>query len=344
GEEWRYGEEINYDITQDTINALFKPLVAKGTMEQKRLDNVLRLFGHIQTRYGSDISGKNDEFITRELVPQFKNGGALGRESKYTIALDETDFSFIPFRAGGQSVLKRAITDIASVEENVSKPLMELVKKLRDMGINGKKDFGPIVEIIAKVHGALDGIIGIPYANELASKIASMTIMYMKKDTQARAFMGVLGVGRFNSMVAESAGRKVGVWEWDSADIDRFIVALESKGLVPPNPYSMGKDKTAREPIYMKIPFVKKPVKLPEKIELSKLGKLFGIHLKDIPLFQRRKYDFLGWTSKDLREKFGGTKLDMFFDILNKYLPAFIIFILIAQLKKAMDEAEGKKK
>lgn len=351
----RPGEEygnINYEITADTIKSLFEPLIAKGTMDQKRLDNVLKLFGHIQARYGQD------DFINKELVPFFKSGPALERKSKYTIALDETDLSFIPFRAGGQSVLARSIRDIASVEENVSKPIAEFVKKMRAMAIDGKKDFGPVIEIFQKVWGALDGIIGFPYANELVSKMASMTIMYMKKDTQARAFMGIGGVGRFNSMAAESAGKKVGVWEWDSADIDRFIVALEARGLVPPNPYNIGAEP-GKEPRYINVPFVKEPVKLPEKIATSKIAELFGgkdgvinnpftgkewFKIKDIDLFWRRKHNHHGWTSKDLREKYGGTKFDMFFDIVNKYLPFVVIMILWQLIKKAFEDSEPKKK
>lgn len=338
-EKEKYGD-IEYRLTREKISSL---LAGKQGMTQERLNKVLNLYDQIQKNY------MGDAFIDKELVPYFRNGGAIDRKSKYTIALDETDLSFIPFRGGGQSVLARSIRDIASVEENVSKPIGELVGKLRDMAINGKKDFGPIIEIIFKVNRALDGIIGIPYANELSSKLAQMTIMYMKKDTQARALMGVLGTGRFNSMAAESAGKKVGVWEWDSSEIDRFIFALESRGIVPGTPYSMGADATAREPIYVPLPFLKEPLKLPQNVaELfgikNKDMKILGKKLSDMNLFSRRKHDFTAWTSRHLREKFGGTKADMVFDILNRYLPAVLIFILLAQLKKAFDEFEGKKK
>lgn len=348
----QYGKLINYRMTPDTINSLLRPLIGRkdSGMTQERIDNVLKLFGHIETNYS-----KNDAFIDKELVPHFKNGGASDRASKYTIALDETDLSFIPFRGGGQSVLARSIRDIAAVEENVSKPITELVKKMRDMAINGKKDFGPIIEIIQKVHGAMDGIIGISYANELASKLASMTIMYMKKDTQARAFMGALGFGRFNSMAAESAGKKAGVWEWDSADIDRFIFALEARALVPGTPYNIGKDPTF-ESVYVNIPFAKEPIQLPRAIPMKKIAEWFGIkegkvtykdktlfEFKDIPIFRRRQRDYSVW-SKQLRENFGGTKMDMMFDIMNKYLPLAIVFVLWNLIKKAFDDSEGKKK
>lgn len=316
GEEWKFGE-ISYEMTPETIKKLFQPLIANGKMDQPRLDNVLALYGHIKSRYLDDKT-----FINSELVPYFKQGGAQGRKSKYTIALDETDLSFIPFRGGGESVLVRSLRDIAGVEKNVTGPITEFVSKLRDMAINGKKDFGPIIEIISKVWGGMDGIIGFPYANELASNIASMTIMYMKKDTQARALMGLGGAGRFNSMAAEAAHKKVGVWEWDSTDIDRFISALEVRGLVPGTPYNSASEPS-KEPIYINMPFVKEPIK--------------------IPFFQRRRHDHHVW-SKTLRDNFGGTKMDMFFDIMNKYLPFIALFILWSIIKKAFEDSEGKKK
>lgn len=350
GDEWKYAD-IKYEITAESIRATLEPLIARGDkiMDQKRLDNVLRLYGHIQTRYLKD-----DAFINKELVPYFKRGGAIERTSKYTIALDETDLSFIPFRAGGESVLARSLRDIANVEKNVSGPITEFVSKLRAMAIDGKKDFGPIIEIISKAWGALDGIIGFPYANELASNIAQMTIMYMKKDTQARALMGVGGIGRFNSMAAEGAHKKLGVWEWDSADIDRFITALEARNLVPGTPYNVGAEPK-KEPRYVNVPFKKEPIKLPEKIATSKIAELLGgkdgkftifgkeIPIPDIPLFWRRKHDHHVW-SKSLREKFGGTKFDMFFDIVNKYLPFVVIMILWQLIKKAFEDSEPKKK
>ena len=80
----------------------------------------------------------------------------------------------------------------------------------------------------------------------------------------------------------------------------------------------------------------------------GKVGKIpfFGltISIPDIPLFSRRKHDHHGWTSKDLREKYGGTTYDMLFDIFNKYLPLMLILILFKQIKDAFDSSEEKKK
>jgi hypothetical protein len=336
--------EISYRLSPDKMRALLA-----GRLSDKQIQDAVTLYEKMQERY------MKDDVIDKEFVKFFKNGGARDRASKFTVALDETDMSFIPFRGAGQSVLKRAITDINTVEEKITKPLGEMVKRLKDMAINGKQDFGPIIEIIDSAYRAMEGIIAPDYANELASKLASMTIMYMKKDTRARAFGGLFAMGRKNSMAAETAGTSNGIWEWDSAEIDRFVLALESRGLIPNSPYNHAKPPEY-EARYITIPFVKNPVKLPEKIEVSKwLGikektfTFFGKEyvtkevFKDIPLFSRRVQDYSVW-SKQLREGFGGTKLDMMFDVLNRYLPLMLALILFKQMKDALDGSEGKKK
>lgn len=336
--------EISYRLSPDKMRALLA-----GRLSDKQIQDAVTLYEKMQERY------MKDDVIDKEFVKFFKNGGARDRASKFTVALDETDMSFIPFRGAGQSVLKRAITDINTVEEKITKPLGEMVKRLKDMAINGKQDFGPIIEIIDSAYRAMEGIIAPDYANELASKLAAMTIMYMKKDAISRPLGGIFGLGKLNSMAAETAGRGTAVWEWDSRDIDRFIVALESRGLIPKNPYNHAKPPEY-EAKYINIPFVKNPVKLPEKIEVSKwLGikektfTFFGKEyvtkevFKDIPLFTRRVQDYTVW-SKQLRDGFGGTKMDMLFDILTNFLPLLIAMILFKQMKEALEGSEGKKK
>ena len=57
----------------------------------------------------------------------------------------------------------------------------------------------------------------------------------------AKPLFGLLRIGQKNSIAAEYAGRSSAVWEWDSRDIDRFAVALESYNLLPLNPYDKQK-------------------------------------------------------------------------------------------------------
>lgn len=338
--------DIPYRMTADKMRTLLKNRVSDAEIEK-----AVKLFEKTQARYF------NDETIDKVFVKFFKNGGARDKEYKFTVALDETDLSFIPFRGGGQSVLKRAVSDIHTVEENITKPLSQFVSALRDMAINGKKDFGPIIEIMTKSYKAMDGIIATDYAHEVVYKMAAMAITYMKKDTRARALGGLFGIGRLNSMAAESAGRGVGVWEWDSAEIDRFVVALESRGILPNTPYNIA-ETPKYEGVYVNLPLAKDPIKLPEKIPLGEMANWLGIKggkikipftdrtiltIKDIPLFRRQVKNF-GFFSKQLRENFGGTKYDMAFDIINTYLPIVVLLILFKQIKDALDASEGKKK
>jgi len=68
--------------------------------------------------------------------------------------------------------------------------------------------------------------------------------------------------------------------------------------------------------------------------------KMFG---RSIPLFRKRKPDF-AWTIKNLRDKFGGNWKDIAFDMVNKYIPFVIAWLLLKYIKDALDESEGKKK
>lgn len=338
--------DIPYRMTADKMRSLLKGRIADG-----EIDKAVLLFEKTKERYFKD------DVIDKVFVKFFKNGGARDKEYKFTVALDETDLSFIPFRGGGQSVLKRAVSDIHTVEENITKPMSQFVSALRDMAINGKKDFGPIIEIMTKSYKAMDGIIATDYAHEVVYKMAAMAITYMKRDTRARALGGIFGLGKFNSMAAESAGWKTGVWEWDSREIDRFIVALESRGILPNNPYNIA-ETPKHEAVYANIPFVKNPVKLPEKIPLEKIVDWMGIKegkvkipftnttlftIKDIPLFRRQARNF-AFYSKQLRENFGGRKIDIAFDIINMYLPFVAALILFKLIKDAFEANEGKKK
>jgi len=64
---------------------------------------------------------------------------------------------------------------------------------------------------------------------------------------------------------------------------------------VPGRPYNIAKEPTP-EPTYINIPFIKEPVRLPDKIATSKLGALFGITIPDIPLFTRQHHDYTMWV------------------------------------------------
>ncbi|MFA5135760.1 MAG: hypothetical protein WC489_00020 [Patescibacteria group bacterium] len=316
-EQWKWGD-IAYRMTPDRVRDLLA-----GKMDAGRIDNAIKLLQRIQQAYVTE------EFLDKEFVPLVKDRDTY----KFTFGLEEVDLSFIPWRAAGNRVLPRAIGDLSSVEMNVGKEISKLPGVLKTIAVDGKADFTPVIEIMTKAYNSIDAIIGTDYAHEVVHNIAALTISYFKKDMRARALMGVFGLGRKNSIAAERVGSGLRVWEWDSSDIDRFCYALESRGLLPLKPYNPVLSPSY-EPMYLNVPFVKTPIKLPAKM------KVFG---KEIGLFRTRKADFK-YTIKDLRTRFGGTWKDKAFDVINKYLPLVMAWLLWKYLKDALDEAEGKKK
>ena len=201
------------------------------------------------------------------------------------------------------------------------------------MAIDGKHDFSPVLEICEKVYKAMEGIIAPDYAHRLVHHIAALTIQYYKKDTQARWAYGLFGLGRKNSLAAERAGGTSRVWEWDSTDIDRFCVALESRSLLPREPFNPSNPKPGFTPVYINVPFINRAIKLPDKI------KLFG---KEISLFRKRKPDF-EWSIKNLRDKFGGNWKDISFDYINRYLPLIMAWLLLKYIQDAQKKQRVKK-
>lgn len=318
-EVWRHGE-LDYKLTEGKIVDLLKGKID----DPARLEQIKDLYRRITTAYSG-----NEAFLDGRLARMLKSG-----EYKFSFALDEVDMTFIPFRGAGARVLPRAIGDISAIEKNVAAELTKLPKTLQQIAIDGKHDVAPVVEIMTKVYGALDGIIGTDYAHRVVHHIAAMTINYFKKDTHARLFNGVLGLGQLNSLAAERAGRGAAVWEWDSRQIDNFCVMLETRALLPLKPFNPTNSKPSKDPIYWNIPGISKPVRMPEEI------KLFG---KKIPLFQKRHPDF-EWSIKNLRDEFGGNWKDKTFDTLTNFLPMVTLLLLWKYMRDALKESEGGKK
>ncbi|OGK63114.1 hypothetical protein A2334_00025 [Candidatus Roizmanbacteria bacterium RIFOXYB2_FULL_38_10] len=323
-EHWKFGH-ISYELTQETARAL---LAAKG-FDQAQIDKVCTLLGKIETHFTH-----NTNFLDKTLLKFVQAGDTIVKEYKFTFGLEELDMSFIPWRAAGNRMLPRAIGDISVTEKAVAGEIMKLPATLNKIAIDGKHDFSPILEICEKVYGSMEGIIGPDYAHRLVHHIAATTINYFKKDTVARWAHGLFGIGRRNSLAAERAGGSSRVWEWDSTDIDRFCVALESRSVLPNSSRNPSNPKPEYAPIYINRHFFGKPIKLPMEI------KMFG---RSIPLFRKRKPDF-AWTIKNLRDKFGGNWKDIAFDMVNKYIPFVIAWLLLKYIKDALDESEGKKK
>jgi hypothetical protein len=114
------------------------------------------------------------------------------------------------------------------------------------------------------------------------------------------------------------AGRSTAVWEWDTREIDRFIVALESTHLLRNTPYNLA-EAPKYEPRW--INFFGRPIKT---------------------LFKRRKIDW-EWNSKRLRKEFGASWLHIGWEILNNFMPIMLFIIAWQFFQRALKESEGKK-
>jgi len=331
---------FNKDLTLNEIGnlpskldeAMIRKLLSmdsRGENEFKKPEEIQRvvdLWRHINKDYN------NEQFLDGE-------GATKIKEYKFTFGLEDTDISLIPYRGTGPRMVARAIKDIGSIEATVTPWLLKMPQVMSELAVNGKHDFSPIIEYLRTAQKAIFDVHGSEGAQEFVYKIAGTVINYFKKDGMAKPLFGLLRLGKRNSMAAEYAGRSSGVWEWDSRDIDRFCVALESYRLLPLNPYDSNKTERAKldkktgkwvkgkfiggqpEDRWIKLPFLKNPIK-------------FG---------KKRHIDFIHNGAK-LRKEHGADWKAITFDMVNQFLPLAIAFLLWKYIKDAMDEASGKKK
>lgn len=270
------------------------------------------------------------QYIKKDLDKDgFLDGKAYEKIEKFpfTFGLEDTDMSLMAFRATGPRMVARAIKDVSSVEENITKWILQMPQILNEIAINGKHDISPIIEYMRKAQKAITDIGGVPDTYEYMYKMAGTIVNYFKKDAMAKPLFGLFKLGKKNSWAAEYAGRSSAVWEWDSRDIDRFAVAMESYGLLKNSPYDLQKfDKGefkggALEDRWIKIPGIKKPIK-------------FG---------KKRHVDYK-YNSLKFRKDHGADWKAISWDMVNQFLPLAMAFLLWKYMKDAMDEAGGKKK
>jgi len=302
---------LSFKLNEDTI----KELLSKKHISKERVDEVLFVYSKIKDNF---------------LKSSYLDGDAIKQRNEYsfTFGLEDTDFTLMAFRGGGPRIVPRAIKDVGIMEREVMPWIDKMPHILNDLAINGKHDFSSIIEYLRKaqeaynnVHGTggdLDQMYGFTY------RIASAVIDYFKKDSMAKPLFGLFRIGRKNSIAAEYAGRSTAVWEWDSRDIDRFAIALESYRLLPKNYWNINEPPTADKfhNVFINLPFFKHPIKTP---------------------FKKRDVDFK-YNAAKLRKDHGGDWKAITFDIVNQLLPLAIAFLLWKYIKDAMDEATGKKK
>ena len=304
-------EDFQYVLNKETI----KELLSKHRIDEKKINEALLVYEKIK-----------DNFLKNS----FLDGDAINqrREYTFTYGLEDTDFTLMSYRAAGPRIIPRAIGDVGIMEKEVMPWIDKMPHILNDLAINGKHDFSPIIEYLRKAQEAYNAVHGtggdLDQMYGFAYKIAGAVINYFKKDTMAKPLFGLFRMGKTNSIAAKYAGRSTAVWEWDSRDIDRFCVALESYHLLPKQPYDLASPPSPNKfhNVFIKLPFFKHPVKTP---------------------FKKRNVDFK-YSAGKLRKEFGGDFKAIAFDMIDQFLPIVLGFLLWQYFKKAMEEAEGKKK
>ncbi len=301
----------NYSENGDLKDRTFK--------SEGEISDVIELYRHIKQSFiKKDSSGM--EFLDDEGIKRIK-------DFTFTFGLEDTDVSLMAFRGTGPRMVARAIKDTGTIETEVIPWIIQMPLVLNELAINGKHDFSPIIEYMRKAQRAITDVNGVADTYEHMYKIAGTVINYFKKDAIAKPLFGLFGLGRKNSIAAEYAGRSGAVWEWDSRDIDRFCVSLESFGLLKNSPYDLQSFKGGKftggqlEDRWIKIPGLKKPIK-------------FG---------KKRHIDY-EYNSLKLRKEHGADWKAMAWDTINQLLPIAMAFVLWEYIKKSLEETEGKKK
>ncbi len=307
-------EDIPYRLSEEKIRSLLtqpvgrdgRPLISN---DSERIEKVIELYRIINTVVSEEGYLDSPKGAIKDV-----------RDYTYTFGLEDTDISLMAWRGTGPRMTARALGDTGAMETNVIPWIAEMPRILNKIAISGSKDFTPIIEYLQKAQDTIQKVHGVGDDFKYVYKIASMVIQYFKKDTMAKPLFGLLRFGKKNSIAAEYAGRSSAVWEWDSRDIDRFCVALESYNLLPKEPYDKMKGPEL-EDRYLNI--FGRPVK-------------FGKKMKVDPFHE--------WHSGKLRKEFGGDWLSITSDMINQFIPMVAIFLLWQYMKKAYEEAEGKKK
>ncbi len=299
-------DPINYRLTEGKLDELLR-----GKLSEGEIDAAKKVFNMIRNEY---LTGNNGKEFFESITDEIKR-------YPFNFGLEDTDFTFLPFRGAGPKIIPRAIGDIGRMERDVIPGLMGMPKMLNDIATSGKHDFSPVIEYLKKVQAAYHDVHGAgPEHDKIIYKLAASVITYFKKDTMAKPLFGLLRLGARNSTAAEVAGRSTAVWEWDSRDIDRFCVSLESLHLLRNTPYDL-KAGPVYEPAWINI--LGQPIK--------------------IPFFKKQKKDFL-WNTKKLRKEFGGTGLHMMLDVIDQFGMIVLAFLLWRYFQEALKEIAGKNK
>lgn len=324
-------DQLRFDPTLDLSDVN----VTHESLDEKTIERLLK------TTKGTDKDGKllmtperieKVKQIYQAIKKNFLHGGFLDNKAieevkayPFSFGVEDTALDLMAFRGTGPRMVARAIKDVAALEEGAIPAISKLGRTLQQMAIDGKHDFSPIIEAMLKARQAFNDVHGTGDDMKFNYNIATAVIQYFKKDSMAKPLFGLFRLGKRNSMAAEYAGRSTAVWEWDSRDIDRFCVALESHRILPKTAFDIfevRKKGGEYENVYWINPITKKPFKTP---------------------FKKLKVNY-EYNADKLRKEFGGDLKAIAWDMFNQFVPLAIAFLLWKYIKDAMDEASGKKK
>ncbi len=333
--EWKLhmlDEKFLFILNKDNIEALLKnKYKGKGEFKKpKEIARVIELWEHIRDNlYKNNSKYDNKNYLDAKATETIN-------KYTFTFGLEDTDISLIAYRGTGPRMTARAIKDIGSIEQNVTQWMLKMPDVMSEIAVNGKHDFTPLIEYLRTAKKAINDVHGSEPAQEFGYKIAGAVINYFKKDAMAKPLFGLFRLGQRNSIAAEYAGRSSAVWEWDSRDIDRFCVALESYRIIPHNPYDANKTERAKlvNGKWVKGKFIGGQLE-------DRWIKLPG--LKPFRFGKKRHVDF-EYNGTKLRKEHGADWKAISWDMFNQFVPLAIVFLLWKYIKDAMDEASGKKK
>ena len=301
---------IKYIVDETTIRQILGELLGNDPNKNVLIEDAVSVF-----KYSHRVFlGNNNEFA-KEKVAMFTD-----KKYQFTLANEEFDSSFVAYRAAGDTVLFRTLSDTAAIEAKVSENVVKYVEILKQTALNPEHDMSKLIETLSAIRTQISILHGDIEAWKRTSWLVGMTIDWFRKDSVGKAFWGMFGIGRKNSLAAEFVGTFRGVWEWENHDIHNFIIECERQRIIP-------KDST----------LLQKPPEI--VLETNPFLKLFRKYRK---IEHDEDKDIL--TGKKVRELYGAKYFDIFKEYLWKYLPIILGFIAYAMLKKAFkDETESKR-
>jgi len=317
--------DFSYHFTRDRLRALLSEN-RFGEGGSNRIERAMQVFERLDGKVGDAYL---DHFAVKLQYRYNAPGNARRQftELPYAIAPEEFDMRFFNWRGAGPGVLKRLNNESARVETEIVTLIKQYPQLLRQVGANGKQDFGEIVDALDKVKETMNKMAGgTSQPTEMVGHLAAVTIAYFKKDTVARnIFTKLFVVGGPSSLAAEFAGTGRGVWEWEVSDIHKFIAALEARRVIPKRPTELGEIKVEE---------------VPRKYLGKRLGKRFA--KKNV-----KREAIIGYSGGQLRKDFGAQGKHIFMEILNKYVPLVLAIILMAAIadgvEDALEDVRGKK-